>query len=266
MSSDANAPPRAGRTVLVTGAGKRLGRALAIGFAGRGYAVAAHYNSSALGAEETVAAIASEGGRAAAFGADLGRTGAAEELFAAVSAEMGEPSALVNSAASFDPDGLTTLTEEGWRRTIDVNLAAPVALMAVFARRWRGRTPPEGAHVVNMVDVQLSAPAPGYFSYFCAKAGLATATRMAALDLAPTIRVNAVAPGLVLPSGGQTPEEFAARQELTPLGAGLGADDVVGAALYLDGALQVTGQTIVVDGGQALMGFGNAALSARAAP
>lgn len=255
--------PRAGRTALVTGAGKRLGRAMALAFAERGYGVAAHYNGSRDGAEEAVAEIEARGGRARAIGADLSDPHLAAGLVDEVVGALGPPSLLVNSASFYDADDLATMTRDSWRALIDVNLSSPVALMSAFAKVWAESAdgPPAGANVVNMLDVQLRAPSPQFFSYFCAKAGLEAATRLAAMELAPRIRVNAIAPGLVLPSWGQTPTEFEARQALTPMGAGLGAADIVQAALYLDAASQVTGHVLPVDGGQGLLGFGNAEMS-----
>lgn len=247
------------RTALVTGAGQRLGKAMAQAFAADGYAVGVHYNSSRAPAEAVVAEIAAQGGRAAAIECDLSDPTAAGALVEAAVAALGPVDLLVNSASFYGADTLATLDAASWRRLTDVNLAAPVMLMQAFARQFDAADRATGA-IVNMLDVQLAAPSPAYFSYFCAKAGLEMATRLAALELAPRIRVNGIAPGLVLPSGGQTEAEFAARQALTPMGAGLSADDIVEAARYLASARQVTGRVLAVDGGQALMGFGNAAI------
>lgn len=242
---------------LVTGAGLRLGRAIAMGLAADGFALAVHYNTSREAAEEVVAEIERAGGQAAALAADLPEADAAPRLVAAASEALGPLTVLVNSASLYAGDQLPTLTPEGVSAMMDVNFLAPVRLMQAFAAQGEAAFA-EGGAIVNLLDVQLDAPSPDYFSYFCAKAALMQATRLAALELAPRIRVNAVAPGLVLPSGGQTEAEFAARQELTPLGAGLGADDIVGAVRYLARARHVTGHILPVDSGQRLMGFGNA--------
>ena len=245
------------KAALVTGAGQRLGKAIALALAEDGYAVGVHYNSSRAPAEEVVAAIKERGGTGAAFGRDLADIAAAGGLVEEAATALGPLSLLVNSASLYDADSLADMTPQSWRALTDVNLAAPVMLTQAFARQFAAAGLERGA-VVNMLDVQILAPSPQFFSYFCAKAGLEMATRLAALELAPKIRVNAIAPGLVLPSWGQTEQEFAERQALTPLGAGLGADDIVGAVRYLASAPQVTGQMIAVDGGQRLMGFGNA--------
>ncbi|EAV40230.1 short chain dehydrogenase [Stappia aggregata IAM 12614] len=243
------------RIALVTGAGKRLGKAIARGLADQGYAMGLHYNSSAEGAQELHDEIIAEGGKAALLQKDLSRPETAGELIGDAAAALGGPvSVLVNSASAFSTDSLSDLTIDTWQFLINVNAAAPVFLMQAFA----SQDPlPDGGAIVNMLDTQMLSASPERFSYFCGKFALDGATRLAAFDLAPKgIRVNAIAPGLILPSD-QTQENFDARQKLTPLGQGLGPDDVVEAVVYLVGAKQVTGHTLVVDAGQRLMGFGN---------
>jgi NAD(P)-dependent dehydrogenase (short-subunit alcohol dehydrogenase family) len=229
------------RVALVTGAGTRLGYAIAEGLAADGFALALHYNSSADGA--------------AALAREIEQKGAGELIGKAARALGGPVAVLVNSASAFDTDSLASLSAATWRKLTDVNVAAPVFLMQAFA----GQEPtPEGGSIVNILDTQLTSASPERFSYFCGKFALDGATRLAAMALAGKgLRVNAVAPGLVLPSA-QTAEEFAERQALTPLGAGLGPAHIVDAVRYLVLAEHVTGHTLVVDSGQRLMGFGNA--------
>lgn len=243
------------KIALVTGAGKRLGNAIARGLAENGYAMGLHYNSSDGGAKQLCDRIVAAGGKAVLLQKDLSRPETAGELIGDAARALGGPvSVLINSASAFDTDSLGDLTIESWQFLMNVNAAAPVFLMQAFA----GQDPaPEGGSIVNMLDTQMQSAAPERFSYFCGKFALEGATRLAAFDLGKRgIRVNAVAPGLILPSD-QTRENFDARQELTPLGPGLGPQDVVDAVLYLVGARQVTGHTLVVDAGQRLMGFGN---------
>lgn len=255
--------PGDGRAALVTGAGKRLGRAIALALAEDGYAVGVHYNGSRDGAEAVVAEIEAAGGRGVALQRDLSTIETAGGLVDEAVAALGPLALLVNSASLFDGDALADLSLESWRALTDVNLGAPVMLMQAFARAHAtADAPPENASVVNMLDVQLDAPSPKFFSYFCGKAGLEIATRMAALELAPRIRVNGIAPGLVLRSGAQTDAEFEARQAMTPLGVGLGAADIVQAVRYLAQARHVTGHVLAVDSGQHMLGFGNARMSA----
>lgn len=243
-------------TALVTGAGTRVGRAIAAGLAAEGWAMALHYNASAEGAESLAAEIRDGGGRAAPVQQDLSDPAAAGALVGKAADALGGPvRVLVNSASAFDTDSLATLTLDTWRMLTDVNVAAPVFLMQAFAAQ---EPAPEGGAIVNILDTQLTSASPERFSYFCGKFALDGATRLAAMELAGRrIRVNAVAPGLVLPSA-QTQEEFEHRQSLVPLGSGLGPEHIVEAVRYLVRAEHVTGHTLVVDSGQRLMGFGNA--------
>ena len=188
---------------------------------------------------------------------------AAAPIVQAACRGVGPLTLLVNNASLFTQDSLQSLTMESWRRLTDINLAAPVFLMQAFAAR---NDLPEGASIVNMLDQQMAAPSPAFFSYATAKIGLEGATRLAAFELAPAIRVNGVAPGLVLSSWLQTEEKHRSRQRQMPLGEGLGADDVVKAVRYLVNARHVTGQVITVDSGQSLIGPGNSHLSSRHDP
>ncbi len=244
-------------SALVTGAGKRLGRAIAVRLADDGWNVAIHHNTSREEALVVVREVQAKGCQAVALQADLSDPAAAQKLVEAAASHLGSLALLVNSASLHATDNLMTLTIESWRRLTDINLTAQVFLMQAFAS---GGCAPVGASIVNLLDQQSTAPSPDYFSYFVAKIGLEGATRLAALELAPTIRVNGVAPGLTLPSAGQTITEFEARQSLMPLGAGLGPSEIADAVLYLAKAQHVTGQVINVDSGQRLMGLGNSDL------
>ncbi|MCK7615887.1 SDR family oxidoreductase [Roseibium sediminicola] len=243
------------KIALVTGAGKRLGKAIARGLADKGFAMGLHFNSSVGGAQELRDEIVAAGGRAKLLQKDLSKPEAAGELIGEAAAALGGPvSVLVNSASAFNTDSLADLTIDTWQFLMNVNAAAPVFLMQAFANQ---DPLPEGGAIINMLDTQMLSAAPERFSYFCGKFALEGATRLAAFDLGPKgIRVNAIAPGLILPSD-QTQENFDSRQKLTPMGPGLGPEDIVKAVTYLIDAPQVTGHTLVVDAGQRLMGFGN---------
>ena len=245
------------KIALVTGGGLRIGKAVAKALADAGYAVAIHYNNS----RDSAAALASRDYSRWRQGRDLRPRSGGYRRFSSACCSCGRAdgraciSAHQLSLPLFRLKALDDLTPEQWQLMTNVNAAAPIFLMQAFARQA-----PAGAAVVNMLDTQLRAPSSRTFSYFCAKAALETATKVAALELAPKIRVNGVAPGLVLPSGDQTEAIFAERQGMTPLGEGLGVEDIADAVLYLASAHHITGEIITVDSGQHMVGFSNADL------
>lgn len=233
---------------LVTGAGGRLGRALAVRLAERGHDVAVHFNGSREGAEGTAAAVRGLGRRAETLGADLLDPAAAAALVGRAAGALGGPLAvLVNSASIFDRDRLPNATAEGFTRHMAVHGLAPMLLTQAFATQA-----PDGALVVNMIDAGVLHPGPDFFTYALSKSVLATMTRTAALALAPRVRVNAIAPGPTLPAPRQSAEHFEALRAATPLGGGSSVEDLAGALDYLLGARAVTGVVLPVDGGQHL--------------
>ncbi|MEX5727805.1 NAD(P)-dependent dehydrogenase (short-subunit alcohol dehydrogenase family) [Rhodovulum iodosum] len=252
-----SAAPR-GRA-LVTGAGRRLGRAMALDLARRGFDVAVHYASSAAGAEETVAEIQSLGLRAVALGADLLTEAETETLVPrAAEALGGSLAVLINNASIFEHDRIETATRESWDRHIESNLRAPVVLTQHFAAQVpeplpdpRGE-PVAGGLVVNMIDQRVRKLTPEFMSYTIAKMGLWAFTRTAAQGLAPRVRVNAIGPGPTLRGGRQSEAHFARQRAATPLARGADAEDICAALGYLLEARAVTGQLICVDGGQHL--------------
>lgn len=239
-----------GRVAVVTGAGKRLGRALAEAIAAQGADLVVHYGKSRAAAEEVAAGARALGRRAVAVGAELTDPVAVGRLFAAAE-ELGGCDLLVNSAAIFERRPLEQIDDEAWRTMIDTNLSAPFyccrAAAASMRRRGRG-------DIVNLADVGGGVVAwRGYSHYCAAKAGLAMLTRCLALELAPAIRVNAVAPGPVLPAEGQGEAELSRALERVPLGRAGTVDDVVATVLFLlTGPSFVTGQLIAVDGGRSI--------------
>jgi NAD(P)-dependent dehydrogenase (short-subunit alcohol dehydrogenase family) len=237
------------RTALVTGAGRRLGRGIALHLARRGWRVGVHYNQSEEDAAALVETIAAEGGKALALRADLSKVEELEPLVAACAARLGVPSLLVNNAARFEWDDIADLDPAGWQAHLDTNLRAPVFLVRAFARAL---PEPACGNVINMIDQKVLRLDPEFFSYTIAKSALWTATVLLAQALAPRIRVNAVAPGPVLPSRKQSEAEFEAECRSTPLGRGATPEEVCAAVDFLLGAPSVTGAIIPLDGGQHL--------------
>lgn len=236
-------------TALVTGAGRRLGRAIALDLADRGWSVGVHYHASAAEALAVVTEIEAKGGKAAAFAADLARLGAPEPLIESCAAALGPITCLINSAACFEWDDIQTLDRDTWQAHLDVNLRAPIFLAQGLARRL-----PKGAagNIINVIDQKVLRPDPEFFSYTVAKSALWTATQLLAQALAPEIRVNAIAPGPVLPSLKQSEDEFARECRATLLGHGVDLDEVTAAVRFLLETPSVTGQMIALDSGQHL--------------
>ena len=242
---------------LVTGAGARLGAAMAEALGAQGLDVAVHHATSAEGAEAVAARIRGLGRRAETVRADLLDLDAVDALVPAAARALGGPlTVLVNNASIFEHDALGTVTRESWDRHLVSNLQAPVLLTQAFARqapRAEGAGEPVApALVVNMIDQRVRKLTPEFMSYTLAKSALWTFTRTAAQALAPHVRVNAIGPGPTLGGARQTEAHFAAQRANTVLGRGADADDVVAALRYLLGAKAVTGQLICVDGGQHL--------------
>ena len=234
--------------VLITGAGKRLGRAVAVGLARAGWSVVVHYNSSRAEAESAVAEIKTLGANAATFQAELSDQAALKPLIEnAQRAAAGYLVALINTAAAFEYDNIGTLTEERLRKHMDVNALAPALLAREFAAALA-----EGARgaVVNFHDFKLASPYADHFSYTLSKYAVAGVTELLARALAPHVRVNAIAPGYMLPGPGQSQSSYDRQHADTPLHYGPTAQDIAHAARFLLENLAVTGQTIYVDAGR----------------
>lgn len=236
----------AGRVALVTGAGRRLGRAIALDLAAAGARVAVHYNSSADGAEETAASIVEAGGEARTIAGDLALPGAPEALAAEVTHVFGSLDCLVNSAAIMDRTPLGSVTVADWDNMFAINLRAPFFLAQAAAPHLERAN---GA-IVNIADLAAFETWPAYVPHGITKAGVVQMTRALARVLAPRVRVNAVAPGAVLLPDDWTDDDAARLAATTPLGRIGSPADVVSAVRYLLEAEFVTGETIIVDGGR----------------
>lgn len=241
--------------VLVTGGGVRLGRALALGFAEVGAAVAVHFRRSADPAAAVVARIEAEGGRAVALGADLATVAGCRDLAASAAAALGGLDVLINCAADYAAVPFDSVTPEAWDAMQALNTRAPYLLTQALLPALRASTRPGGGCVLNLTDIAAERPVPGYAHYCVSKAGLLMLTRALALELAPAVRVNAIAPGTVLAPEHLSPAALDAIRATIPLGRFGTADDIVEAALFLAlRAPYITGQVLAVDGGRAVGG------------
>lgn len=275
---------------LVTGAARRIGRAIALELAANGFDVAVHYRSSEADARTTVAALQSAGAAAQTFQADLVDEAACRALVPAVVERFGRLDAVVNSASIFEPDDVASFSaasmEEHWRantapavllaRALHLHLGTRTAAVdprqdAPFDPERKAepgaepgaepdteRNPPTGPApfatgcVVNIVDQKLWNQNPDFFSYTLSKAALQTATVMLAQALAPQVRVCGVAPGITLASGSMSGPEFDAAHRMTPLQRSSTPDDIARAVRFLIESPAITGTTLLVDGGQHL--------------
>ena len=238
------------RAALVTGAARRLGRAIALRLGRDGWAVAVHYNGSSADADDTVAELHQIGVHAAALNADLSMEADTQRLIDRAHEAVGPLTALVNNASVFEKDTIHSMTRESWDKHIEVNLRAPLVLSQIFSEQL-----PKDAHgaIVNLLDQRLWKPTPDFMSYGVSKAGLQWLTVTLAQALAPRVRVNAVAPGPTLRNPRQSEAHFHHETNSTILGHGATPAEIAEAVHYLIEARSVTGQTILVDGGQHLI-------------
>ncbi len=246
-------------TALVTGAAKRLGRAMALELAAQGQDVAVHYSGSAEAAEATAAEIRAIGVKAVTLQADLVDDAAAQALLPRAAEALGNPiTTLINNASIFEYDTLATATPDSWDRHIGSNLKAPFWLTQAMAAQIPdpiideiGEPQAQGL-IVNMIDQRVRKLTPEFMTYTIAKMGLWAFTRTSAQALAPKIRVNGIGPGPTMQGARQSAEHFAAQRQATILERGAVPEGIVQALRYLLSARAVTGQLICVDGGQHL--------------
>ena len=244
---------------LVTGAGKRLGRAMALYLARRGHDVAVHYSSSADAAEEVAQEIRAMGRRAVTLQADLLSEEQTQALVPAAVRALGGPlTCLINNASIFEYDTLRSATRTSWDRHIESNLRAPFVLTQHFA----AQVPPPATDaageplaqglVINMLDQRMRKLTPEFMTYTIAKMGLWALTQTAAQALAPAVRVNGIGPGPTLRGARQSEDHFARQRQNTVLGRGANPAEITAALGFFLDSPGVTGQLICVDGGQHL--------------
>ena len=235
---------------LVTGAARRLGRAIALDLAAHGFDVALHYRGSKPEALATVAELQSLGAAAFAFRADLSDEAACRALVPTVAAHFKRIDAVVNNASTFEYDNPATFCVAAMDKHWRANTAPAVLLAQALHTHLNGCA--EVGCVVNLIDQKLWNPNPDYFSYTLSKAALQAATVMLAQALAPQVRVCGVAPGVTLVSGPMNDAEFAAAHKMTPLQRSSTPEDIARAVRFLIESPAITGTTLLVDGGQHL--------------
>ncbi len=244
---------------LVTGGGRRLGRAMALYLAERGCDVAVHYGGSEEAAEEVAAKVREMGREAVTVQADLLDEEATQALLGRAAEGLGGPiTRLVNNASIFEYDSIKSATRESWDRHLESNLRAPFVLTQALAEQVpapasdaNGEPVAQGL-VVNMIDQRVRKLTPHFMSYTIAKMGLWAFTRTASQALAPKVRVNAIGPGPTLQGPDQSAEHFAAQRAATILKRGANPEDICAALGYFLDGPGITGQLLCVDGGQHL--------------
>lgn len=264
MNPSSNPPSQQNKAVLVTGAAKRLGREIALEFARQGWDVAVHYGRSAVEAHETVAQIQQLGRKAHAYQANLANENEVASLFAAVAKYFQGLRCLVNSASIFEYDRAHSsipLTSKSLQGHMQVNLVAPI-LLAQFmfeAQKNKAGTSSKAGDdqvtpsVIQLLDQKLINLNPDYLSYTLSKAALLASVEVLGMDFAPYLRVAGLAPGISLPSGDQTADDFSKAHQMTPLGKSSTSADIAKAAVFLAESSAITGTTLYVDGGQHLL-------------
>lgn len=244
---------------LITGAGQRLGRAMALYLGARGYDVAVHYANSAQGADAVVVELKAMGRNAVASQADLLDEDATQALLPQASAALGGPiTCLINNASIFEYDSVSSATRASWDRHMGSNLRAPFVLtQAMAAQNLTAELDDAGEPratglIINMIDQRVRKLTPEFMTYTLAKMGLWAMTQTTAQALAPAIRVNAIGPGPTMQGHRQSDSHFAAQRRNTVLSRGSNPSDISAALGYFLDAPAVSGQLICVDGGQHL--------------
>lgn len=236
------------KAALITGAARRIGRAIAVHLAGEGWDIAAHYNTSRQEALSLQGEVRAAGAECRLYAADLSDPASADRLVEECIRDFPHASLLVNSASIFKKDTVATLSPGLWDEHLRINALSPILLTRAFHRLSAAQN-----CVINLLDQKVTGVTPDFFSYTISKLALHNATRMLAMSLWPKTRVNGIAPGLVLPSGDQTEEQFRQVHNRTPLGVGPSLPEICRAVVLLAETPSITGQVITIDGGRHLL-------------
>ncbi|HLR81633.1 MAG TPA: SDR family oxidoreductase [Paenalcaligenes sp.] len=243
------------KTALITGAAHRLGKAIALALAQQGWDIVLHYNSSVSQAEQTAEQIRALGRQCYPLGFNLSDAQAADALFEAACEHAPSIDLLVNNASLFEYDSAAEFSPDLLQQHLGPNLIAPLQLTQRFSQQPQFSTAVEHGVVIHMLDQKLWQLNPDFFSYSLCKAALQSAVTMQAQALAPKVRVMGIAPGLTLPSHLQSQEDFDRTHRMAPLGRASTPQDICQTVLYIAQTSSLTGSTIIVDGGQHLVGF-----------
>ena len=232
-------------TVLVTGGAKRIGREICLRLSEEGFSIAIHYRNSEQDANQLVREIEADGGRAAPLQCDLNDSDSVKVLIHRAIESLGTVVGVVNNASMFSFDRIETITEELWTEHMKVNALAPLVLISELSKSAKGPS-----WVVNILDFKIESPNADYLSYTGSRFAMHGLTSALAIDLAPRIRINSVAPGHVLTSDILDEDSLKAVQSQSPLGFGPSANDVSESVVFLANSPSITGQTIFVDSGE----------------
>ena len=237
------------KTVLVTGGGQRIGRAISLALADDGWQVAVHFNSSLEQATEVVDEIAHSGNIAMAVQADLTNEEAVTSLISNISGELAPVTAVINNASIFEEDTVKNVTKDSWDRHLAINLRAPFILTQSLAKNLNNG---QKGNVINIVDQRVENLTPYFTSYTLSKSALWMLTKATASALAPNIRVNAIGPGPTLPSARQSQLQFDKQVALTPLEVQVNVEEISNAVRFILATPSMTGQLLSIDSGQHL--------------
>ena len=236
------------KSVFITGGAARVGRHLALSMADQGWTVHLHYRSKSSEAEDVARQIKKKGGVCELYQADLSDAAAAESLITSLDCHAGQM-ALINNASLFELDTAEDVSAAVIERHMAVNMTAPAVMTKAFSALIKPHFPSTRGAVINITDAKLSGLNPDYYSYTLSKIALDGLTTIAAQAYAPHLRVNGIAPGIILRSGDQTEEEYQIAHRRNPLGQGAVLDDISRTVLMILDTMAMTGHTVTIDGG-----------------